>query len=146
MKSMGAPASALRVIGHAALYFALVFGAGFALGPIRVLWLAPLVGERAAELIEAPLMLAVIVLASQWIARHRCAGWSGGALLAVGVLAAAVVLAADLAVGLSLRGMSVAQVFLERDPVSGSVYYALVTAMALAPWLWGRGARSGAAG
>ena len=33
-------------------YFGLVFGTGFVLGPVRVLWLAPRVGERWAELIE----------------------------------------------------------------------------------------------
>jgi len=33
------------------LYFVLVFGAEFILGPLRVLWVAPRVGERVAELI-----------------------------------------------------------------------------------------------
>ena len=33
------------------LYFAVVFGAGFALGTIRTLWIVPRVGTRLAELI-----------------------------------------------------------------------------------------------
>ncbi|HPE00477.1 MAG: hypothetical protein RL669_1628 [Pseudomonadota bacterium] len=138
MDAVAPRASALRVLGRALLYFVLVFGVGFLLGPIRVLWLAPQVGERSAELIEAPLMFGAILLASRWIGRRWCAGWSHRAILGVGAGAAACVLGADLAVGVGLRGMSVAQVFLARDPVGAAVYYALVVFMALAPSLWKR--------
>ena len=50
------------------LYFALVFAAGFVLGPFRILWAVPRFGERIAALMEAPIMLVVIVLAARWIA------------------------------------------------------------------------------
>ena len=63
----------MQVLKASALYFVLVFGAGFVLGPIRILWLVPRVGERTAELIEAPIMLVVIVLAARWIARRLAA-------------------------------------------------------------------------
>ena len=51
------------------LYFALVFGTGFLLGPIRLLWLVPRFGTRIAELMEMPVMLVVIVLAARWTVR-----------------------------------------------------------------------------
>ena len=54
----------------AVTYFALVFAAGFALGCLRVPFLVPRLGERAAELLEAPLMLFVIFLASRHVARR----------------------------------------------------------------------------
>src|SRR6185503_11470140 len=38
------------------LYFSGVFAAGFLLGAVRVLWAGPRIGERAAELLEVPLM------------------------------------------------------------------------------------------
>ncbi len=41
------------------IYFALVFAAGFALGIVRVLLVVPLLGESAAVLIEAPIILAI---------------------------------------------------------------------------------------
>lgn len=40
----------MKVFKAGALYFLIAFVAGFALGPIRVLWVAPRFGERAAEL------------------------------------------------------------------------------------------------
>lgn len=121
----------------AAIYFALVFGVGFALGPVRVLWLEPRFGLRAAELIESPFMLVAIILAGRWVGRRLCSARSGAFRLSVGLLAAGLVLAADVGVGVGLRGMSVTEVFTQRDPVSGSMYYALVALTAVAPWLLG---------
>lgn len=127
-----------KVLKPAAAYFGLVFGAGFVLGSIRVPFLVPVLGDRAAELIEAPLMLIAIVLAARWVVRRFCARCGRATLLGVGTIAAGLVLAADVAVGVGLRGMSVAQVFTDRDPVSGAVYYGLIGLYALMPWIFGR--------
>ena len=40
-------------------YFLVVFSSGFMLGIIRILWVVPRFGNRAAELMEMPLMLMV---------------------------------------------------------------------------------------
>lgn len=128
----------VRILTPAAIYFTLVFGAGFVFGPVRVLWLEPWVGERTAVLIESPFMLAVIVAAGRWVGRRLLAGRSAAARLGVGLLAAAGVLAADVAVGIGLRGLSIGEVFTGRDPVSGAAYYGLVGLFALMPWLAGR--------
>ena len=60
----------MPVLKSGVLYFALVFGAGFVLGPIRLFWFVPRVGERIAELIETPIMLVVVILAARWIVRR----------------------------------------------------------------------------
>ena len=52
------------------LYFVLVFAAGFVLGTIRTLWVVPRLGVRAAELMEAPIMFGVSILAARWVVRH----------------------------------------------------------------------------
>ena len=58
----------MQILKAGVLYFALVFGAGFVLGTIRVLWLVPSLGARTAELIETPIMLVVTILAARWVA------------------------------------------------------------------------------
>ena len=59
----------LTILKAAAVYFVLVFGTGFVLGPIRILLLVPRFGVRVAELVEFPVMLVVIVLAARWLVR-----------------------------------------------------------------------------
>jgi len=56
----------MRVLTASSLYFALVFGAGFVLGVVRTLFVAPHVGTRSAELMEMPVMLLVTVAAARW--------------------------------------------------------------------------------
>ncbi len=60
----------MRTLKVSSLYFALVFGAGFTLGVIRILWLVPRLGVRMAESIEAPVMIAVSVIAVRWVIRR----------------------------------------------------------------------------
>ncbi len=117
------------------LYFALVFGAGFVLGPIRVLWLVPRLGERIAELLEPPVMLVVIVLSARWIVRRFALPPVAASRLAMGGLAIGLLLAAEFAVVLWLRGMTLAEYFATRDPVSGTAYYAALAAFAVMPML-----------
>jgi hypothetical protein len=122
----------------AAVYFALVFGAGFVLGTLRVLWLVPQIGVRAAELAESPLMLLVTLLAARWVMTHVHTGARPSDQLGMGLTALALLLAAEIGLGLLLRGGSVRAILLDKDPVSGTVYYALLVVYALMPWLLGR--------
>jgi len=122
----------------AVLYFALVFGAGFVLGPIRVLWVVPRVGTRAAELMEMPIMFAVIVVAARWVVRRLAVPPARADRLAMGAAALALVLLMDFTVVLRLRGMSIEEYFAARDPVSGTAYYLLLVLLAAMPSLVAR--------
>jgi hypothetical protein len=115
-----------------ALYFALVFGAGFVLGSLRVLLVVPHLGARA-ELIEAPFMLAVTVLAARWTVRRLAVPPAWGLRLGMGCVALGLLLAAEFAVVLGLRGLSLREYFATLDPVSGTVYYSLLGVFALMP-------------
>lgn len=132
-----------RALLLALAYFAAVFAAGFVFGVIRTLFIAPAVGESTAELIEAPFMLTVIVAVAGALARRHKGPRTELAI--GGVLAAVLVLAADLAVGVGLRGLSPQAVFFERDPVAGSVYYVLIALFAAMPYLLARYGRESSA-
>lgn len=128
----------MRLLKPALLYFLIVFGVGFILGPIRVLWLVPRVGERAAELLELPLMLVAIVLAAGWINRRFAEITSPISKLGIGWIAFALMLSAEVILGMTLRGLSLAQIILDRDLLAGTAYYVSLILFALMPWLLSR--------
>jgi hypothetical protein len=125
-------ATALRA---AVAYFGIVFGAGFVFGSVRTLVLVPAIGSRAAELLEVPLMLVVIAFAASFVSRRllRAAPMSSHVLARAPALV--LVLIADTCVGLFLRGMTLREVFLERDPLTGALYYAMLLVFAAMPAL-----------
>ncbi|MCA3261057.1 MAG: hypothetical protein ING44_03880 [Telmatospirillum sp.] len=52
------------------VYFGIVYAAGFALGTLRVLVVAPTLGEFAAVLVELPIMLALSWIACGFVLRR----------------------------------------------------------------------------
>lgn len=120
-------------------YVAWVFGAGVLLGMIRVPLLVPRIGERYAELAEMPLMLVAILVAARHVSRKYGHGLGSGGLLAMGLLAVLLLLAAELLLAVLVAGRSVTDYLAGRDPVSGSVYVAMLIVFAAMPWLQGRG-------
>jgi len=126
------------VLKAGALYFALVFGAGFVLGSIRVLWVVPRIGERTAELMETPIMLVVTILAARWVAGRLAVPPSPVMRLGVGCVALGLLLLAEFTLVLWLRGLTISEYFASRDPVSGAVYVAMLGVFALMPLLVAR--------
>lgn len=128
----------MQTLKAGALYFALVFGAGFVLGSIRVLLVVPRFGARTAELMEAPVMLAVTIVAARWIVRRLDVSSVWSSRLGMGCVALALLLAAEFTLVLGLRGLSFGEYFATLDLVSGSVYYALLVVFAVMPLLVAR--------
>lgn len=123
----------MRVLRAGVTYFALVFGVGFVLGPIRVLWLVPRVGERAAELLEMPVMLVVIILAARWVVRKLEVPPRQAARWGMGLIALALLITAELGLVLSLRGLTMTEYVAGRDPVAGVAYLVLLAVFAGMP-------------
>lgn len=128
----------MKVLKAGILYFALVFGAGFVLGPIRVFWVVPRFGERMAELLEAPFMFAVIIVAARWVVRRLVVPPAPSSRLGMGFIAVGLLLAVEIILGYLLWGLSITELITSRDPVSGSVYYALLGLFTVMPLLLAR--------
>ena len=120
------------------LYFVLVFAAGFVLGTIRTLWAVPRLGVRTAELIEAPIMFGVSILAARWVVRHVQVLPLRSRRLAMGCIALGLMLVAEFTLGLWIRGTTIRGYFAARDPVSGAVYFMTLGAFAVIPIFAGR--------
>jgi len=120
------------------LYFALVFGAGFVLGLIRILWLVPRFGTRTAELMETPIMLAVIIFAARWIVRGLAMPPTPSKRLGVGFVALGLLLVAEFTLVLWLRGLTIDEYLATRDPVAGTVYIVMLGVFAIMPLLVAR--------
>ncbi len=125
----------MRTLCAGVLYFLLAFAAGFVLGTIRVPWLVPWIGERAAELLEAPIMLVVIVFAARWTVKRLDISPAISTRLGMGMIALGLLLAAELSVVLGLRGLTVGEYIAGRDPVAGAVYVLLLGLFAAMPVL-----------
>lgn len=125
----------MKILRPAAIYFALVFGAGFLLGAIRVTFVVPRIGARAAELAETPLMLLVCAAAAAWVLRHHPEIRGSGPSLATGLLAVALLLVAEFGVGLWIMHLPPDRVFVKSDPVLAAVFYAALAITALLPFL-----------
>ena len=127
----------MQTLKSGLLYFALAFGAGFALGTIRVLWAVPRFGERTAELMETPIMLVVTILAARWVVQRITVPRTPPKRLAVGLVALGLLLVAEFAVVLLLRGLTISEYFASRDPVAGTVYILMLGVFAIMPLLVG---------
>jgi hypothetical protein len=124
-----------RIAATALLYFALVFGAGFLLGPIRILLIEPYLGPVAATLCEAPIMIAVTIFAAWWTPQTTGLNRRPRALVLVGLIALIFQQVSDLAVGVLLRGMSATGMLSHFATPEGAIYAALVVLFAAMPWL-----------
>ena len=123
----------MRILKAGVVYFLIVFSAGFVLGPIRILWVVPQLGTRTAELVEMPIMLTVIVLAARWAVHRFGLPLAVSTRLGMGFVALALLLVAELTLVLWLRGMSIPEYLVTRDPISGTAYLIALGIFAVMP-------------
>lgn len=127
-----------QILKAGALYFAAVFIAGFVLGTIRTLLIVPRFGVRTAELMEAPIMFVVTILAASWGAQRLRLQTALLGRLGVGLVGLVLLLIAEFAVALWARKLTVSEYLASRDPVAGAVYLALLVIFAIMPLLVAR--------
>lgn len=98
--------SALRA---GVVYFAIVFAVGFVLGTIRVLVLAPRLGETGGVAVELPVMLSVSWIVCGRLLERSSVRRRWGDRLAMGFVAFVLLMAAELGVSVLAFGRSVAE-------------------------------------
>jgi hypothetical protein len=91
-----------QTLAAGAAYFVIVFALGFALGTLRVLVVAPRLGTTLAVLLEAPVMLAASWPSARWCIRRFGVAGTLRARLSMGLAAFALLMIAELAVGMAL--------------------------------------------
>jgi hypothetical protein len=128
-----APEPMGAAVSAGVVYFAVVFGVGFALGALRTLIVAPRLGETTAVLIEAPLMLAASGFAASWCVRRFEVPTTLRARLAMGAVAFGLLMAAEVGVSLTLFHRSLAQHLAGYGSTAGAVGLGAQVAFASVP-------------
>lgn len=99
-----------RAIGAGAVYFLAVFAAGFVIGAIRVLWVAPRTGALAAVALELPVMLAIAWVVTGLLLPRFLPGAGLAERATMGLVAFSLLLPAEIALGVWGFGQSLAMV------------------------------------
>ena len=128
----------MRTLKVGALYFALVFAAGWVFGPIRELWVVPYFGRTAGLLFEAPLMLVVMIAAARWTIRHHAVLSAFKTRATVGLMALGMLLVAEIISARALRGLSIADYLASFRSASGGISLLLFLLFAAMPTLVAR--------
>src|SRR5437016_12321625 len=97
----------MQILKAGVLYFVVVFGAEFILGPMRILWIVPRLGRRMAELLEMPIMLAIAIVTARWIVRRLAVPPTPACRLGMGGIALSLLLIAEFTLVLWLRGFPI---------------------------------------
>lgn len=98
-----------RAAAAGVAYFAIMFSIGFVLGTVRVMLLAPVLGEWGATSAELPLMLAVSWVTSAWLVARMRVPPTVGARLLMGLMSFALLMVAEVLLGMSLFGRTLVQ-------------------------------------
>ena len=125
---------AARIVKAALAYAGIVFAVGFVFGTLRTLVLAPWLGALGAVLAEVPLMLLVA-----WaVCRRLVAGFAIGTVggrLAMGVLALALLLAAEALLAVVAFGTALSEFLSALATPAGAVGFAAQVVFGAMPLL-----------
>ncbi len=123
------------MIGAGVLYFVVMFGLGFLLGPVRIFLLEPRLGPTGAVLVEAVPMLGAMWAAAPWVARLFALPATAAARLGMGAVGLGLLLLADTLLGWLLFGRGLGALLDRPQSWDGRVYLALLLLFFLMPWL-----------
>lgn len=124
-----------RALIAGALYFVLVYAAGWVLGPIRVLWIAPRLGPTLAALMEAPFMLAATIATARFVVRRNAVPPALGQRMAMGLWALGLLTIAESSAALAMRHLGLVDYLAEFATAPGLIGLLLFLLFAAMPAL-----------
>jgi hypothetical protein len=99
----------MRVLKAGAVYFLLMFGVGWVLGPIRELWAVPRFGRLTGVLWEAVIMLIAMAVSARWVIRRFRVGPTFDSTISMGLVVLGILVPAELAGVVWVRGLSLSE-------------------------------------
>lgn len=122
-----------RATEAGALYAITVFLIGFILGVIRVLLLAPRLGETTAVIIEAPIMLAASWFVCRWCVDRLDVRRAVPARSLMGMVAFVVLMSAEVGLGAGVFGRSLVDQVATYESPGGAIGLAAQVIFAIFP-------------
>lgn len=130
-----------RALAAASAYFLALFALGFILGTIRVIFVAPRVGELAATIAEVPVMLVAAYFICRWAIRRWQVPPAIGARLAMVPWFLALLFAFEALLGATMFGRSIAQQWAALGSPAGLIGISAQIIAALLPLFVSKGDR-----
>jgi len=125
----------MAVLKAGATYFAIVYVIGFLLGTMRVFLLVPRVGETAAVLLEAPLILGASWIVSRWSVNRFAVPTAAAPRLAMGSIAFGLLIVAETALSILVVGTSWAELLDVYRSIPGVIGLAAQVVFGLLPFV-----------
>ena len=132
----------MRVLKAGVVYFLVMFGIGWILGPIRELWVVPRFGRLTGVLLEAVIMLAAMAVSARWVIRRFHVKSTFGSTISMGLVAFGILLPAELAGVVWVRGLSLDEYLASFATAPGLVSLLMVVLFAAVPTIVMRVGRS----
>ena len=129
----------MGVLRSGLLYFAVTYAAGFVAGSLRQLLIVPRFGPVVATLVEAPVMLAVCILAARWVVGRFNPSPTLRERLAIGLTGFAFLMLAELTSSVIIYGWTPAQWLNHFGTLDGAISLLMFLIFAVLPLAARRG-------
>jgi hypothetical protein len=116
-------------------YFAIIFAVAFGLGTLRVVAIAPALGERGAVLLEVAVLLSIAWPVAAVLIRRAGLGRAVGPRLAMGAVALVLLALAEVALAWALFGRAPSEIWISWQTGAGAIGLAGQVAFGLIPVL-----------
>ena len=132
----------MPVLKAGAVYFLFMFVVGWILGPIRELWAVPRFGRLTGVLVEAVIMLIAMALSSRWAIRRFHVKPKFGSTISMGLVALGILVPAELAGVVWVRGLSLPEYLASFATAPGLVSLLMFVLFAAMPTIVARAGRN----